>query len=279
VNKKQRNKREKQSCHHTQDTAHYAFLREQEGANIESGKQSWHPKDESGKNKKPSWVSRIVKCLRRNSSVVIALFTIVIAFVGAIQAIIYSSQVNIIRQQLIASVRPYVSFPALGSNVPGIYQGKVTSQRVQVRWENGGGSPTVDGRASYGHTLTFGMAEVTDFTKPDFSDVPFVAGPKSTGNLLVDVPLNALDGVEKKKNRAFLWGWLVYRDTFKDTPKHLTEFCIEIRDVIATAEISSDLTKPPDLSDPKTRFTLDPATCPQHNCYDENCSDYTEKTK
>ena len=68
----------------------------------------------------------------------------------------------------------------------------------------------------------------------------------------------------------FVWGWITYDDIFKNTPRHLSEFCDEITNIKGTPE---------DITDPAANITWELSLCREHNCSDERCADYREKTK
>jgi hypothetical protein len=38
-----------------------------------------------------------------------------------------------------------------------------------------------------------------------------------------------IQGVREGRYRLFFYGWVIYRDVFRDTPLHRTEFCHEVR--------------------------------------------------
>lgn len=69
------------------------------------------------------------------------------------------------------------------------------------------------------------------------------------------------------KPDLYFWGWMVYRDVFRQTKRHLTEFCRHM-------DFPELVTRPPANS---IRFNYE--GCEQHNCTDEHCPDYEEITK
>jgi hypothetical protein len=64
------------------------------------------------------------------------------------------------------------------------------------------------------------------------------------------------------KRTVYLYGWVTYRDVFKDTPVHLTEFCRSLELLLMT---------------PQGGVKQEWAYCPVHNCTDEDCPDYQER--
>ena len=69
-----------------------------------------------------------------------------------------------------------------------------------------------------------------------------------------------------KAKRIYFYGWATYRDIFKDTPTHLTEFCRYLM-VFAVKPQSADVA----IAQSEWGY------CPHHNCTDEDCTDYKEK--
>jgi len=93
----------------------------------------------------------------------------------------------------------------------------------------------------------------------------YVIGPKSpaiAGPILVPVEI-----IEKEvpNTHVFIWGWQAYRDVFRSTKPHVTEFCFDLRTV--------DF-----MNNPARDFVAGFATCSRHNCVDEQCDDYQRLT-
>jgi hypothetical protein len=64
---------------------------------------------------------------------------------------------------------------------------------------------------------------------------------------------------------------MTYHDIFKGTATRLNEFCDEITNFKSSTG---------DITDPAANFTWDLSLCTvPHNCSDEECSDYKQKTK
>lgn len=62
---------------------------------------------------------------------------------------------------------------------------------------------------------------------------------------------------------VFLYGWTTYRDIFKGTPEHLTEFCRTLTMLSRQGQNMQDSW----------------GYCPMHNCTDEECPDYKKRIK
>jgi hypothetical protein len=69
--------------------------------------------------------------------------------------------------------------------------------------------------------------------------------------------------------RYFFWGWIVYRDVFKDSPVHVTEWC-RVATASGRAISESDKNK----SHPVVHLDF----CEEHNCADDQCKDYKQIT-
>jgi hypothetical protein len=63
----------------------------------------------------------------------------------------------------------------------------------------------------------------------------------------------------------YFYGWVTYRDIFKDTPTHVTEFCRRLAGFIPRPQTGS--------ADIEWEY------CDHHNCADEDCPDYKAKTR
>ena len=101
--------------------------------------------------------------------------------------------------------------------------------------------------------------------------VPIAIGPKGTGTATLVAPTNLFASQRESKGRLISWGWVVYSDVFDGDPDRLTEYCTEIYEIAI----------PPDkeITDPTTPIGWHLQTCKQHNCYDQDCSDYAERVK
>jgi hypothetical protein len=86
----------------------------------------------------------------------------------------------------------------------------------------------------------------------------------------IQISSEDLEKVAEGKKHLFVWGWTTYRDIFTGTPKRLSEFCTEV--------VSITWTKPDHTDAASDINTVNPP-CPTHNCYDEDCVDYSSRTK
>jgi hypothetical protein len=63
----------------------------------------------------------------------------------------------------------------------------------------------------------------------------------------------------------WMWGWIVYRDTFPRTKTHVTEWCWKVIEITWKLDDNGRRTGKPDIT---------ATTCAHHNCIDEFCEDY-----
>ena len=215
--------------------------------------------------KKTRW-QRFSQFLDKRTIVLITLFYTV--FAGLQWCSIKKS--NFISQEALVSVqRAYVNFKTIESIGIRDAKGRITAWHFFPQWENSGTTPTKIMRQ---HSNA-GARETLprDF---DFQDVDpnnnrnILLSPKatiSTGPLIIRPEVIA--GVKEGRLHLFFWGWAAYRDIFKNSKAHLTEFCTEL-----TISVYGDVT-----TGKGVRFLY--VSCPSHNCADEDCKDYAETEK
>jgi len=108
-------------------------------------------------------------------------------------------------------------------------------------------------------------------------------GPKAPYAVDRVIARSALQGYWRQKTRIFIWGDVLYRDIFKGDPERLTEFCIEITHLTIgwnTTPAKGLPAAPTDIDTPNVGLAgFQWQACKEHNCYDEDCSDYSERIK
>ena len=171
--------------------------------------------------------------------------------------------------------RAYVSFGGIlpGRKITIATAGtqKVIAIQLIVPWENSGTTPTRNAVSQFNW-----QAWPSELPKGfDFPDLPslakriFVIGPKGVASGPLVIPIADMDSVRKRQSRLFVWGWITYHDIFEGTRTRLTEFCTEVTNVTSSVE---------DITDQTTNISWQSIICPDHNCYDEDCSDYEKRT-
>jgi hypothetical protein len=173
----------------------------------------------------------------------------------------------------IASQRAFISFLGVGG-IEKISQGdppSIVGYSVHLPMINSGNTAT---RIS-DFEISMALIDGAPGDGLEFESLPhsrrqkFVFGPKQAfDSIPVFVPLDSLSQVEQGKKHLILWGWNIYRDIFEKTPTHLSEFCIEIINPRWSAS---------NRSNPSTELKIDNPPCPTHNCYDEDCGDYSKR--
>lgn len=155
-----------------------------------------------------------------------------------------------------------------------IANGKLTGVNVTALIINSGNTPAKSGISE--SNIYVGVEEPRDGL--NFDNLPqaqrnqFVLGPHGVLQLQ-PVPLSNgdMESLADNKTHVFYWGWATYHDIFPGTPVRLTEWCYSFNNPIWSK---------PDHTDTTTDVTsVNTPTCSTHNCYDEDCADYKERTK
>lgn len=172
----------------------------------------------------------------------------------------------------VAAQRAFIS-----STGPGIIkdvQGpKWKGVKVYYLWGNSGTTPAKDAVSEWNMSLgsTIPTKGLNFDNLPQNERLSFVMGPKSNFQMVpVYLSTEELEMVADGKKRLFFWGWVTYRDIFSATPIHLSEFCTDITSAVWTTPNHTALT---------TDWNTVSPPCPVHNCYDEDCEDYTARIR
>ena len=169
-----------------------------------------------------------------------------------------------------AGQRAFVSLAGIaGTRV--VINSRIAAMGFTLRFQNTGVTPgrSLLARSNVQIWPTI-MTESFDFTGETYSPggTSFVLpGRQATQELRL--PIQDLIDAMTRSRHLYFWGWVGYRDVFPGTPARLTEFCVELVGITATAA---------DLTAPSTDFRWTMIPCPiPHNCYDENCDDYQNR--
>jgi hypothetical protein len=207
-----------------------------------------------------------------------ALLVLVYAGLTLWMAVSTHNMATTAQTQLIDSERAYVSFVGLSDSVKVVSPtGAVFGELIPLKWENSGTTPVPYGSLQIGHGF-YPKGLPKDFDFPfDLPPKPFIIGPKQTSYNDYMMAVDDLAAINSHSSEFsagfFLWGSLAYRDILSGTPVRLTEFCIEIMNLMHEGA------KAPDVNDPNvtTRFKFQ--GCDAHTCYDERCPDYKKFQK
>lgn len=212
-------------------------------------------------------------CLQRRNfwlGVTTAILLFAYTTITALQwnAIIESNRIN--REALTSVQRAYVSFQGLSTRVTLLnpVTGKNGAIQFVVTWRNDGTTAAQASGWVHEEQRPDALPRNFTFTNPLNPDDrrTFVIGPKGTTDSgIMLVPESFLDKVQQGSMHLYFWGAITYRDIFKDTPMHLTEFCVEVMNII------------PLVNESTGSWVSEVASCPQHNCYDQTCPDYQER--
>jgi hypothetical protein len=175
---------------------------------------------------------------------------------------------DVARDSLVSVQRAYVTFlndMKVQGDISDPKAMKVVLWEFSVQVENSGTTPTRDAIIDAAiHTSENDLPD--DFGYPD-SPGPhqlIVLGPKArAGTNTVTATPETMKAVQDKKTRLFIYGYCSYKDIFQSAqdPHRVTKFCFELK------TFGGD---PFSALGPHNAFW---ATCPHHNCTDEDCSE------
>ncbi len=228
------------------------------------------PGSDQERNDDQSILSSIWNTVFRNKAAAwTAIFTAVLA---VFSYLLFQANADA-NKPAIATQRAFVTFnQTYFQPFPTDPKQKVTGYRLHMGMANTGTTAT--------QYSTYEMSVAIQDTVPDkdtdFDTLQqseryeFVFGPKfGYDGLGTYVSLSDIESVAKEKKHMFFWGWVVYRDVFGGTPIRLSEFCLNMTD---------PQWQNPDHSARPGIISMTNLPCHQtHNCYDENCSDYSKR--
>jgi hypothetical protein len=177
-----------------------------------------------------------------------------------------------------ATQRAFVNFAGLsaGVGVSSADRKAKTHQEVLINWTNTGATPARN-------AVTNGNGDAWPSVLPqgyDFPDLPtsgkqqITLGAKETNGIHALIPIVAFRTTWEGKSHLYLWGWIVYDDVFPGDPPRLTEFCAEMIQITIPQEKTAA-----DFADPNMPMRWNVSRCQEHNCYDTDCKDYSERVK
>jgi len=186
---------------------------------------------------------------------------------------------NTTTREALTSVQRAFVYPITTATQQQGMDGKLAGFFIRIGWANSGTTPTKDLTSHFSEkTYSGGLPKNFDF--PDLwsngvekVNRPFVLSPK--GEVFTQQQMfmsNADNALEKaavlpNSEKLYLWGWAKYRDVFKDTPRHLTEYCYEV----------TPITQPPVKNVPNGLIGIQFDQCSRHSCQDDECEDYKEQ--
>lgn len=200
-----------------------------------------------------SW--QVVQCegdfLNANSVLLIAIATIVIAAFAweanerqlrATTAMADAAQraISVAERSLMVGHRAFVFFKEINS-------GRVVDSKTMTikywtitpMFQNTGDTPTKELSGRVNHDF-FDGEPPADFTFPDIhrendwsariGAAHVLLAPKSAANIggSILIGIERMIELAKRNENFFFWGWIDYNDIFAGTPRHRTEFCIQL---------------------------------------------------
>jgi hypothetical protein len=200
---------------------------------------------------------------------VLAIFTgVLVVFTCKLASVADRADKNFVSTQ-----RAFVNFDGIIDKKVMTADGKsIKAINFFISWMNSGTTPTRTATSQV--NMQVWRSELPKGF--DFADLPgikrkaFVFGPKATFFQKIEIPIDIIKDIREGKSHLYFWGELVYQDIFPGTPQRLTEFCVELTDMVSTK---------PDVTDPSAEFAWAPTPCGKHYCYDEDCPDYKSRIK
>lgn len=140
----------------------------------------------------------------------------------------------------------------------------VNEYRLYLRWKNNGSTPTrhMTGHANIG-SFDAPLPDTFDYFDKGCANNKIALGPRAEVHIgPLHIPFDALNAVifAPQRRHIYFWGWVLYNDVFSNSRQHVTQFCMEVTSV------------PGDVADPNGRSALGYTDCPEHNCYDDECT-------
>ncbi len=174
-----------------------------------------------------------------------------------------------------ATQRAFLNFAGIGRGVAVVSDDPKTKshQEILLNWHNSGTTPARNAIANVsGQPWPSELPQ--GFAFQDLNPAarqPIAVGPKEISGVRVIVPIEDLRSSWEGKSRLFFWGWVVYDDIFPDDPSRLTEFCAEM--------IQIGIPRDKDIADRTVPIVWNFTRCKEHNCYDQDCADYSARVK
>ena len=186
-----------------------------------------------------------------------------IGIIAVIIALGLTREANSISRAALLSVqRAFVSYHGMEITAESIQQGSYNFSPV---WFNSGTTPT---KSALSHVSWLPLKLQPDFKFPDIAGGPniqtFIAPKDDIKIGPLPIPIDALRLVTADSPITF-WGWVVYRDVFRESPIRVSEFCQELQNVSGNIATGVSVT-----------FRWQQCQNVHHTCADEECADYSQ---
>lgn len=184
-----------------------------------------------------------------------------------------ASAANTARESLTSVQGAFLAFLGNASYDKVFESGKIGALTFTFPWNNIGNTATrnLDTHVNWKAFPSSGMPQNFDFADyPGVDKRQAEVGRGMAGNATINVPIAYLDLSRRKQLRLYVWGWATYDDVFNGTRRHLSEFCDEFTDVAISTE---------DATASSAQYSWKLQLCKSHNCYDQECSDYSQRVK
>jgi hypothetical protein len=210
-------------------------------------------------------IGESIKLLNDLSTIIIAVFTVVLAVVAWLQW----SEMKSGGEQTILLNRAFI-YEANEIKLTLIHESDGTGFVVTPIWENSGNTPTVN-LSVYTNFSYFLKPMSDDFKFPDFDAtgketinpdriLTLLAPKAKKDGFSVYISSDKIRAINEGKGYYYFYGWARYRDVFDNTKSHVTKFCEQaVRAVV-------DIPKSPNTG------SLELKECPRNNCADTECT-------
>jgi len=190
-----------------------------------------------------------------------------------------------------SSQRAFLNFSqlGLGVNLTGPDFKAWVGQEFSLNWVNSGNTPA-SSIVIQANVQAWRSGLPVDYNFPENRYNTLAAiGPKGIYGTLTRVSKEDLMDTWQAKSHLFFWGSVVYKDIFPKDPDRLSEFCVEMTHVTFASPTVNQTPPQGGAVPPTTGQTLLPIgegvvafqwqACAEHNCYDQECKDYSERVR
>lgn len=158
----------------------------------------------------------------------------VLALVAGIMAyVVGKKQVTAVRNAMVSTERAFVFCERIHSHWMAKKETEEITEWVFTPiWRNSGNTPTKAAVSTVNTWVGVNAGNLpAGFDFPDYSEklgrTMIGPGAEMHGTSL-PIPIATLQKMRAGEAHAYIWGWFDYNDVFEKTPRHRSEFCMEI---------------------------------------------------
>lgn len=202
----------------------------------------WKAQAKTPATAESTWLQRFICDIRITDAILaaLALFLLLAGLFHVLwmRAAIRASErtASLLNEGLISAQRAYVflrEFQVAMTKNP--LNDEIQTCAIQPIWENGGTTPTRNGRAHVNWKY-FERSVPPEFDFADFDELgnritsyddykPLIVGPRATAlSPVISIEPSILRQVRDLQGKLLIWGWAEYDEVFEDAKRHRTEF-------------------------------------------------------